>query len=104
MKKQTAGILIVLTSLVTVGVTFLQPSVIHQLAVWVSGCFGVLVILALFVVRNWPDAVEISAEEHIGTDAAIIRMVRHYRTLGYSDHHIAIAMKTDIAVVEAIPQ
>lgn len=102
MKKQTAGILIALTSLVTVAVTFIQPSVIHQLAVWVSGSFGVLVILALFVVRNWPAPA--APEEHLSTDAAIIRMVRHYRALGYSDHHIAIAMKTDIAVVEAIPQ
>lgn len=102
MKKQTAGILIALTSLVTVGVTFLQPSVIHQLAVWVSGCFGVLVILALFVVRNWP-AME-QPQDTMVTDAAIIRMVRHYRALGYSDLHIAAAMKTDIAVVEAIPR
>lgn len=111
MKAKTAKYLIISVMIATVAITFVQPTVIHQLVVWVSGMFAVLVTLALFMVGNWRvNAVQSNnyAEGRKGwrlqeQDTYIIKMTHSYRLAGYSDENIAIALNTDIDVIKAIP-
>ena len=103
MKSKTAttwiiGIIFVLTVLLT----FVQPSVIHQLVVWVSGSFAVLVALALFVVGNWPTTAEAKAQPT--TDAVVLGAVAKLRHNGWDDATVASLTGFDIDVIKAIPQ
>ena len=103
MKSKTAtkviiGVIFVLTVLLT----FIQPSVIHQLVVWVSGAFAVLVALALFVVGNWPVATVAVPKDQ--SDRAVIDLVRVARNAGATDEGISTAYGFDIDVVRSIPR
>lgn len=100
MKKNTATWCIGLTAAVTLAMTFIQPTVIHQLVVWLSGLFAVVMVLALFVVGNWPQP---ATQPKTNGDAYLIQMTRVYRNLGYSEQNIATALNTDIDVIKAIP-
>ena len=101
MKSKTAtkaiiGVIFVLTVLLT----FIQPSVIHQLAVWASGSFAVLVALALFVVGNWP----VSAKPENSDDknfADLINKMREVYPMA-SDEDIAATLNIDTDVVKAV--
>ena len=100
-KNATKGIIGVIFVL-TVLLTFIQPSVIHQLAVWVSGSFAVLVALALFVVGSWPTTAE--AKVQPTTDAVVLGAVAKLRHNGWDDATIASLTGFDIDVVRSIPR
>lgn len=100
MKKNTATWCIGLIAAVTLAMTFIQPTVIHQLVVWVSGLFAVVMVLALFVIGNWPQP---QPQPATNGDDYLIKMTRVYRNRGYSEQNIATALNTDIDVIKAIP-
>lgn len=94
--------------------TFIQPTVIHQLVVWVSGLFVVVVALALFAVSNWPQGsvvnniVDVERSRPTPTaahtqDEALILTVRALRNQHFSDWAISRTLNTDIDVIKAIP-
>ena len=114
MKKNTAVITISLIAAVTVAMTFIQPTVIHQLVVWVSGLFAVVMALALFAVSNWPQGsvvnnivdVKMPRPTHTAAhtqDEALILTVRALRKQNFSDWAISRTLKIDIDVIKAIP-
>ena len=103
MKSKTATkVVIGIIFAATVLLTFIQPSVIHQLVVWVGGSFAVLVALALFVVGNWPVATVAVPKDQ--SDRAVIDVVRMMRKAGASDEGISRAYGFDIDVIKAIPR
>ena len=101
MKKNTATWCVGLIAAVTLAMTFSQPTVIHQLVVWVSGLFAVVVTLALFVVGSWPQTERKPLAP--AYDRWVCRMVEHGRANGYSDRKIALDHGIDIDVIKAIP-
>ena len=105
MKKNTATWCVGLIAAVTLAMTFSQPTVIHQLVVWVSGLFAVVMVLALFVVGNWPDtsAVSALATNKPTADEVLILTVQALRNQQFSDFAISSVLKTDIDVIKAIP-
>lgn len=111
MKSKTATIWIIgIIFAATVLLTFVQPSVIHQLVVWVSGSFAVLVALALFVVGNWPVAAAQPTKAAWKTttpecreDQAIIAAVKAMRQYRMDDSAISQLLALDIDVVRSIP-
>lgn len=101
MKSKTATIWVIgVIFVLTVLLTFIQPSVIHQLVVWVSGSFAVLVALALFVVGNWPAPAE---KPRALSDMEIVTLVTKDRMKGRTDEFIAGSTGIDIDVVRSIP-
>lgn len=99
MKKRTASFAIGFVSLATVAITFTQPTVIHQLVVWAGGIFGLLSVMAVFAISNWP---HITAATENSGDTAKIDLVKYLRTRGMPDSAIAANTGIDIDVIEAI--
>lgn len=100
MKKSATNAVISFITAATIGLTFIQPTIIHQLVMWVSGMFAVLVTLALFIISNAqqaPTTVKQNGDDYL------INMTRSYRLVGYSDENIATALNADIDVIKAIP-
>lgn len=112
MKSKTATIWIIgVIFVLTVLLTFIQPSVIHQLVVWVSGAFAVLVALALFVVGNWPEAAQQPTKDAWKTaapecreDQAVIAAVKALRQYHMDDAQVAAITGFDIDVIKAVPR
>lgn len=98
MKAKTAKYLLLAVAAATVAMTFIQPTVIHQLVVWVSGMFALLLTVGLFVVGY-----EQQDEQGLNTDTGIIKTVKSLRALEWSDNLIASRTGIDIDVVKAIP-
>lgn len=101
MKKKPALIAVVTITAATVGLTFIQPTIIHQLVIWVSGMFAVLVALAVFAISNWQQSERKPMAP--AYDRWVCRMVEHGRANGYSDQKIAMDHGIDIDVIKAIP-
>lgn len=102
MKKKTALIGVCTIAASTIGLTFIQPTIIHQLVIWVAGVFSMLVALAVFAIGNWQQ----SERKPLAPayDRWVCRMVEHGRANGYSDQKIALDHGIDIDVIKAIPR
>lgn len=103
MHKVTATWSIGLIAATTLALTFIQPTIIHQLVIWVGGTFAILVALALFVVGNWPHPQQEPRKPN--ADEYTIAVVKELRTLnGWEDAFIAKHTGIDIDVIKAIPR
>lgn len=99
MKKKTALIGVCLIAASTIGLTFIQPTIIHQLVIWVAGVFALLVVLGVFLVDS---AVSVAPTEIAIGEQGLTFAVRGMREQQLSDSVIARLLKTDIETVKAV--
>lgn len=110
MKKKTALIGICAIAASTLALTFIQPTIIHQLVIWVAGMFAVLVVLAVFAVDNIAEGGENKHASRIKSTAVseydkwVIDRTKKGRELGVPDEVIAETIGADIDVIKAIPR
>ena len=103
MKAKTANIYIYLFTAATVVVSFIQPTVIHQIVTWVAGAFCVLVVLALFAIGNWRGAAVVNNVAPTA-DAVVLGVIAKLRHNGWDDNTIASLTGFDIDVIKAVPR
>lgn len=99
MKKKTALTGICLVAAATLALTFIQPTAIHQLVIWVAGIFGLLVVMGAFLVDS-ATSVAVSVQP-IG-EQGLTLAVRGMREQQMSDNVIAQLLKTNIETVKAV--
>lgn len=87
-------------AIATLALTFTQPTVIHQLVVWIGGIFAVLVLGVLFFVLN---SEEKKATAGRDSDQATFLSVTALREFNLGDVAIARMLKLDVDVVSAVP-
>lgn len=102
MKKKPALIGVCAVAASTLALTFIQPTIIHQLVIWVAGMFAVLVVLAVMALSAIEDVRK--PEGFSSEDMAIILAVRGMREQHMRDEIIARLLNTDIDVIKAIPR
>lgn len=98
MRAQTAKYCVLAVVVATVALTFIQPSIIHQLVVWVSGLFAVVALLALFVIASAPKPTAAKPAPDFLTEAQVIVM-RHHKC---SDEYIAKSLGISVETVKGM--
>lgn len=98
MKVKTAKTLVLFVAAITVVLTFIQPTVIHQLVVWVSGLFAVVTCLALFVIASAPKTTTAKPAPDFLTEAQVIVMRQHK----CSDEYIAKTLGISVETVKGM--
>lgn len=105
MKKKTALIGVCTIAASTIGLTFIQPTIIHQLVIWVAGLFALLVVLAVFAVDHATEGDSArAAAQWSAEDSAVILAVRGMREQHMRDETISRMLNIDIDVIKAIPR
>lgn len=83
---------------VTTALTFIQPTVIHQLVIWVGGLFGLVACLALFVISTMSKKETAKPAPDFLTEAQVIVMRQHK----CSDEYIAKALGISVETVKGM--
>lgn len=112
--KTKSQIAIWATVAITFAVAMSQPTIVHQIAVFVSGLFAMLAIGLVFLVRNWPEtATKPEPQQTIVNDEPLSKplpelsgryllQIRHLRDLGWTDKGISDATGYTIEQVRAV--
>lgn len=100
MKKNKTAWSVAAVAVITVAMSFTQPTVIHQLMVWVSGIFTVLVLGVMFSVLNSEEKKETIIKD---SDQATVLAVNAMREFNLSDVAVARMLNLDVDVVSSIP-
>lgn len=98
MRAQTAKHCVVAAVVTTTALTFIQPTVIHQLVIWVAGMFTVLVCLALVVISATEQKQPAKASPDFMTEAQVIVMRQHK----CSDEYIAKTLGISVETVKGM--
>lgn len=83
---------------ITMGLTFIQPSIIHQLVVWVAGLFSLVAVLAGFVIDAVNKNTAAKPAPDFLTEAQVIVM-RHHKC---SDEYIAKSLGISVETVKGM--
>lgn len=98
MKAKTAKYGVLALVVTTTALTFIQPTVIHQLVVWVGGMFAILACLALVVISATEQEPVASKQPDFLTEAQVIVMRQHK----CSDEYIAKTLGISVETVKGM--
>lgn len=98
MKAQSAKYCVLAVVATTTALTFIQPTVIHQLVVWVVGMFAILACLALVVISAIEQKPAARKEPDFLTEAQVIVMRQHK----CSDEYIAKTLGISVETVKGM--
>ncbi|WP_345829066.1 hypothetical protein AAGR22_19110 [Erwinia sp. HDF1-3R] len=103
-----SSIATIIIAFITVAGAMVSTTVFQQMIAFAGGCFAVLVVIALTVgsaVQKLKPLTDVQpVADDVKNDAQIISEVKSMRFAGYDDATIALSLKIDSAVVEAIPK
>ncbi len=89
---------VIAIAVITSGLTFIQPTVIHQLVVWVGGVFAILACLALVVINATEQKPVAPKQPDFLTEAQVIVMRQHK----CSDEYIAKTLGISVETVKGM--
>lgn len=98
MKAKTAKYCVLAVVAITTALTFIQPTVIHQLTVWVGGVFAIVACLALFIISALSQKQASTPAPDFLTEAQVIVMRQHK----CSDEYIAKTLGISVETVKGI--